>query len=150
MADHLALLSMDTAALRRSATVTSFEPLSLLSALTMVTERIGLVATASTPFDSPYHIARRFASLDSLVHPDSSLPNLSLRLGVDASALRLDEPLPELPPSNQSQSAQQALVTLARERGLPYGNWPSTLATIDASSSPARHTKSPTAGKTGS
>jgi alkanesulfonate monooxygenase len=66
MADHLAVLNMPIAALRRSATATSFEPLTLLSALAMVTERIGLVATASTTFDEPYHIARRFASLDHL------------------------------------------------------------------------------------
>ncbi len=66
MADHLALLNMPIEALRRSATATSFEPLTLLSALAMVTERIGLVATASTTFDEPYHIARRFASLDHL------------------------------------------------------------------------------------
>ncbi len=32
----------------------------------MVTERIGLIATASTTFDEPYHIARRFASLDHI------------------------------------------------------------------------------------
>jgi alkanesulfonate monooxygenase len=66
MADHLALLNMPMSALRRSATVTSFEPLTLLSALAMVTSRIGLVATASTTFDEPYHIARRFASLDHI------------------------------------------------------------------------------------
>jgi FMN-dependent oxidoreductase (nitrilotriacetate monooxygenase family) len=66
MADHLAVLNMPVAALRRSATATSFEPLTLLSALAMVTERIGLVATASTTFDAPYHIARRFASLDHI------------------------------------------------------------------------------------
>ena len=66
MADHLAVLNMPMAALRRSATSTSFEPLTLLSALAMVTERIGLVATASTTFDEPYHIARRFASLDHI------------------------------------------------------------------------------------
>ena len=66
MADHLALLNMPMAALQRSATVTSFEPLTLLSALAMVTSRIGLVATASTTFDEPYHIARRFASLDHI------------------------------------------------------------------------------------
>lgn len=294
MADHLALLNMDMKALRRSATVTSFEPLTLLSALAMVTQRIGLVATATTTFDAPYHVARRFASLDhisngragwnivttsnpeaalnfglhdhvehderyrrarefydvvtglwdsfaddaflrdqasgiffdpeklhtlnhvcnhlsvrgplnmarpvqgwpvivqagaseagrqlaaetaemvfapaanladgralyadihrrmraigrtdsalkilpaalvvvgetrataeaklrqldSLVHPDSSLPNLSMRLGVDASQFDLDGPLPELPPSNQSQSAQAGLVRLAREQNL--------------------------------
>jgi alkanesulfonate monooxygenase len=66
MADHLAVLNMSMDALKRSATVTSFEPLTLLSALAMVTERIGLVATASTTFEEPYHIARRFASLDHI------------------------------------------------------------------------------------
>jgi FMN-dependent oxidoreductase (nitrilotriacetate monooxygenase family) len=66
MADNLAVLNMPVQALRRSATVTSFEPMTLLSALAMVTERIGLVATASTTFDEPYHIARRFASLDHI------------------------------------------------------------------------------------
>jgi alkanesulfonate monooxygenase len=66
MADHLAVLNMPMDALKRSATATSFEPLTLLSALAMVTERIGLVATASTTFDEPYHIARRFASLDHI------------------------------------------------------------------------------------
>src|SRR5262249_48915151 len=53
-------------ALKRSHTVTSFEPFTLLSALSQVTERIGLVATGATTFDAPYHIARRFASLDHL------------------------------------------------------------------------------------
>src|SRR6516165_6910025 len=48
MADHLAVLNMPTEALKRSHTVTSFEPFTLLSALAAVTERIGLVATAST------------------------------------------------------------------------------------------------------
>src|SRR3546814_5072323 len=32
----------------------------------MATERIGLIATASTTYDEPFHIARRFASLDHL------------------------------------------------------------------------------------
>ena len=66
MADHLAVLNMPMEALKRSHTVTSFEPFTLLSALAAVTERIGLVATASTTFDAPFHIARRFASLDHL------------------------------------------------------------------------------------
>ena len=294
MADHLAVLNMPIEALRRSATATSFEPLTLLSALAMVTERIGLIATASTTFEAPYHIARRFASLDhiskgragwnvvttsnpdaalnfgledhvehderyrrareffsvvtglwdswaddawvrdqasgiffdpsrmhvlnhkgehlsvrgplniarpvqgwpvivqagasdagrqlaaetaevifgssrtieeakrfyadvksrmraagrnpaglrvlpgalvvvgrtreeaqekkraldSLVHPESGIPNLSIRLGVDASRFELDAPLPELPPTNQSQSGQNALVALARRDNL--------------------------------
>lgn len=66
MADHLAVLDSPLDALKRSHTVTSFEPLTLLSALASVTDRIGLIATASTTFDAPYHIARRFASLDHL------------------------------------------------------------------------------------
>ncbi|WP_353414091.1 LLM class flavin-dependent oxidoreductase [Brucella sp. NBRC 12953] len=66
MADHLAVLNMPLEALKRSHTVTSFEPFTLLSALAAVTDKIGLAATASTTFDEPYHIARRFASLDHI------------------------------------------------------------------------------------
>ena len=66
MADHLALLNMPIEALKRSHTVTSFEPFTLLSALAGATEHIGLIATASTTFDAAYHIARRFASLDHI------------------------------------------------------------------------------------
>src|SRR5579859_1941019 len=66
MADHLAVLNMPMDALKRSATVTSFEPMTLLSALAMTTERLGLMATGSTTYDLPYHIARRFASLDHI------------------------------------------------------------------------------------
>lgn len=66
MADHLAVLNMPVEALKRSHTVTSFDPFVLLPALAAVTERIGLVATASTTFEQPFHVARRFASLDHL------------------------------------------------------------------------------------
>jgi alkanesulfonate monooxygenase len=66
MADHLAVLNMPLDALKRSHTVTSFEPFTLLSALAGATEHIGLVATGSTTFDAPYHVARRFASLDHI------------------------------------------------------------------------------------
>jgi FMN-dependent oxidoreductase (nitrilotriacetate monooxygenase family) len=64
MADHLAVMNMPMAALKRSATVASFDPLTLLPALAAVTERIGLIATASTTYNEPYHVARKFASLD--------------------------------------------------------------------------------------
>ncbi|HEV2186858.1 MAG TPA: LLM class flavin-dependent oxidoreductase [Stellaceae bacterium] len=66
MADHLAVLNMPMAALKRSATVTSFDPLTLLPALAMMTEHIGLIATASSTFEPAYMIARRFASLDHI------------------------------------------------------------------------------------
>src|SRR5215831_3371624 len=66
MADHLAVLNMPMEALKRSATVTSFDPLVLLPALAVVTEHLGLIATASTTYNDPYHIARKFASLDHI------------------------------------------------------------------------------------
>lgn len=40
------------------------DPVSLLSALAMVTERIGLTATISTTYNEPFHVARRMATLD--------------------------------------------------------------------------------------
>ena len=90
MADHLALLNMPIEALKRSHTVTSFEPFTLLSALAGVTERIGLAATASTTFDEPYHVARRFASLDHLSGGraawnivTTSNPDAALNFGLD-------------------------------------------------------------------
>ncbi len=66
MADHLAVLNMPMDALKRSATVTSFEPMTLLPALAMMTKNLGLIATGSTTYDEPYHVARRFASLDHI------------------------------------------------------------------------------------
>lgn len=52
--------------LGRTARVLHMEPLALLSALSMTTARIGLVATASTSYNEPFHIARKFATLDHL------------------------------------------------------------------------------------
>jgi FMN-dependent oxidoreductase (nitrilotriacetate monooxygenase family) len=66
MADHLAVLNMPLEALKRSHTVTSFDPLTLLPVLAVATKRLGLIATASTTFEAPYLIARRFASLDHI------------------------------------------------------------------------------------
>src|SRR6185437_13868334 len=40
------------------------EPTMLLPALAMVTSHIGLVTTASTTYNEPYNLARRFATLD--------------------------------------------------------------------------------------
>src|SRR6201985_2116423 len=62
MADHLAVLNMPIEALKRSHTVTSFEPFTLLSALAAVTERIGLVATGSTTVEAPHPTARGCSS----------------------------------------------------------------------------------------
>ncbi len=90
MADHLAVLNMPINALKRSHTVTSFEPFTLLSALAAVTDNIGLIATGSTTFDAPYHVARRFASLDHISGGragwnivTTSNPDAALNFGLD-------------------------------------------------------------------
>lgn len=44
----------------------ALEPITLLSALAAVTERIGLIGTASTTYSLPYTLARQFATLDHL------------------------------------------------------------------------------------
>ena len=91
MADHLAVLNMPIEALMRSATVTSFDPLTLLPALAMVTEHLGLIATASTTFEPPYVVARRFASLDHISGGragwnlvTTSNPDAALNFGLEA------------------------------------------------------------------
>ena len=90
MADHLAVLNMPMEALKRSATVTSFDPLTLLPALAMMTKHLGLIATASTTFEQPYLIARRFASLDHISGGraawnlvTTSNPDAALNFGMD-------------------------------------------------------------------
>lgn len=46
--------------------VVHLDPASLLPALAVTTEHIGLVATATTTYNEPFHIARRFATIDHI------------------------------------------------------------------------------------
>ncbi len=64
VADSIAAATGEVAS--RMARSDHFEPLTLLSALSAVTEHIGLIATATTSYNEPYHVARKFASLDHL------------------------------------------------------------------------------------
>ena len=67
LADSVSVRRASMEALSRSAQyIANFEPLTLLSALSVVTDHIGLAATASTSYNEPYHVARKFASLDHL------------------------------------------------------------------------------------
>ena len=50
----------------RSQPFAGLEPLTLLSALSAVTENIGLIGSVSTTFSEPYNVARQLASLDHL------------------------------------------------------------------------------------
>ncbi|MEE4409929.1 MULTISPECIES: LLM class flavin-dependent oxidoreductase [unclassified Serratia (in: enterobacteria)] len=68
LADSLAVKGNDWGELSRGAHryVGQFEPLTLLSALSALTERIGLIASATTTYNHPYNLARQFASLGHL------------------------------------------------------------------------------------
>jgi alkanesulfonate monooxygenase SsuD/methylene tetrahydromethanopterin reductase-like flavin-dependent oxidoreductase (luciferase family) len=58
------------------------------------------------------------ARLDSLVHPDSGMASLSIRIGTDASVFDLDAPLPKIPDSNESKSGRDSIVALAKRDNL--------------------------------
>ena len=65
-ADSSGVRSTHLGSLARTARSEFFEPVTLLSALAAITERIGLIATVSTSFHEPYNVARKFASLDQI------------------------------------------------------------------------------------
>ena len=67
LADNVCVREANMEALSRSAQyIANFEPITLISALAAVTTRIGLTATASTSFNEPFHVARKYASLDHI------------------------------------------------------------------------------------
>ncbi|WP_405494450.1 LLM class flavin-dependent oxidoreductase [Nocardia sp. NBC_00511] len=47
-------------------TLAVFEPVTLLAAIAAATEHVGLIATASTSYNEPFNLARKFASLDHI------------------------------------------------------------------------------------
>ena len=63
-ADALSGERYDRETLSRTSYVAWIDPMSLLTALAPVTRNIGLCCTSTTTYDEPYHVARRFASLD--------------------------------------------------------------------------------------
>lgn len=64
--DSPSVVEQDQASIARVGRNDSFEPITLFSALSSRTQDIGFVATASTTYYQPYHLARMFASLDLL------------------------------------------------------------------------------------
>lgn len=69
LADSSATRSAHIDAISRSVQfVAHLEPVTVLSALAMATQRIGLTGTLSTTWHEPYNIARKLASLDHISH----------------------------------------------------------------------------------
>jgi N-acetyl-S-(2-succino)cysteine monooxygenase len=67
LADALAVRDGNLEALSRwPQYMAYFEPITLLAGIAGQTERIGLVATATTSYNEPYNVARKFASLDHI------------------------------------------------------------------------------------
>jgi len=73
---------------------TLFEPFTLLSALSSVTERIGLAATVSTTFNEPFNVARRFASLDHLSKGRAAWNVVKSNTEAEAHNFSLEQHLP--------------------------------------------------------
>jgi FMN-dependent oxidoreductase (nitrilotriacetate monooxygenase family) len=63
-ADSPTAFTAEEEGLHRTHYVAWIEPFPLMAALASLTKNIGLVCTASTSFESPYALARKFASLD--------------------------------------------------------------------------------------
>lgn len=66
LADNVGLIGPTPEVIAAGPPPYHWEPLTLLSALATHTSRIGLIATVSTTYQPPYHVARKFAALDQL------------------------------------------------------------------------------------
>lgn len=66
IADVVAIWGHQLDSLHRTTRADYLEPITLLAALSQRTTGIGLVATATTSYNEPYNLARKFASLDHI------------------------------------------------------------------------------------
>jgi FMN-dependent oxidoreductase (nitrilotriacetate monooxygenase family) len=94
-ADALTGERYDRDALSRTSYVAWIEPMSLLTALAPVTQNVGLVCTATTTYDEPYHIARRFASLDLISSGRAGWNLVTSANAPEAANFSRDEHLPK-------------------------------------------------------
>lgn len=94
----------------------SLEPLAVLGAVAAVTTHIGLIGTASTSFNTPYDLARRFATLD-LISGGRGGWNM---VTTSDSAAALNFGLTELPdhPARYGRAAE-----FAQAVGALWGSW---------------------------
>src|SRR3990167_4905086 len=81
----------DNEELSRWGYMVHFEPLTLLAALSTVTTNIGLVATASTSYNEPFHIARKFASIDFISNGRAGWNVVTSGTDIEAKNVNLDK-----------------------------------------------------------
>jgi FMN-dependent oxidoreductase (nitrilotriacetate monooxygenase family) len=89
-----------------------FEPTTLLSAIAMTTRHLGLVATATTTFDEPWHVARRFASLDHISRGRSGWNLVTASNAGDALNFGLDAPVTRPDRYERAQEFYEVVVDL--------------------------------------
>ncbi|WP_018393272.1 LLM class flavin-dependent oxidoreductase [Bacillus sp. 37MA] len=82
----------------------SFEPLTLLSAISTVTEKIGLIGTVSTSFNEPFNVARKFASLDLLSKGRAGWNVVTSIFDSESQNFNLDH---HLPPEKRYERAEE-------------------------------------------
>ena len=85
-----ALLAGDMTKTRLSRIV-KLEPLGCLAALAVGTSRIGLIATATTTYNEPYNIARRFATIDHISNGRSGWNLVTSQTEDEAGTFNRDE-----------------------------------------------------------
>lgn len=93
LADSVGLHDYDEppGALARMGTSVQFEPMTLLSAIAMMTSNIGLIASASTTYNEPYHVARKVASLDHISGGRAGWNVVTSHTDMEAQNFGLDE-----------------------------------------------------------
>lgn len=80
------------------------DPVQLLTAVAMATERVGLIATASTTYSSPWDLARRFATLD---HISAGRAGWNVVTTVEPAAAANFGDLPHPPREQRYERAQE-------------------------------------------
>jgi len=95
-----------------SARPAGFEPTTLLSALSMVTKNLGFVATATSTFDAPYLVARRFASLDHISKGRAGWNLVTASNAGDALNFGLPDHMPRAERYERAQEFYEVVVDL--------------------------------------
>ncbi|WP_257625271.1 LLM class flavin-dependent oxidoreductase [Variovorax boronicumulans] len=90
-ADNVGLPGPPDAVVAKNALWYPLDPMLTLAALSQATERIGLVATVSSTYLPPYHLARKYATLDQLSEGRSGWNLVTSGSDFEARSFGLDQ-----------------------------------------------------------
>lgn len=115
-ADNLALPLAPPEVLAKAAVANFFEPSGLLFALAPLTNNIGLIATVSSTYMPPFHVARKFASLDHISGGRAGWNLVTSATDAEARNFGLKEQIPH------AERYARAAEYVAVVKGL-WGSW---------------------------